>query len=160
MTSDSVDRESPDLEEMKETFAQLSTEALLEQIVDEGEEFRPEALALMEEELRRRGVSRGQIEERRASRPHHPGSDEEPEGGRRVAVAAFEQEIFAEQAADVLQKQGIEAYVYHRAKLGPEFPTPDVDGTHLLLVAEQEEGRARLFLEGFAPAAKEDDEED
>lgn len=152
--TDSVDRDL-DREEMQQAFAERSTEALLEQLVDEGEQFHPEARALMEAELRRRGISHGQIEERKAARVHHPGTDEEPEGGRRVAVAAFDEEIFAEQASDVLTKEGIEAYVYHRSSLGPEFPTPDVDGTHLLLVAEEDEGRARLFLEAFAPAAEE-----
>ena len=146
--------DSDDLRSMREAFAELSNEVLLDQLANQADEFRPEALALMEEELGRRGVSRRDIE---AARVHHPGSEEEPEGGDLVEVATFEERLFALQAQDVLAQQGVDALLVDRRSIGPqEFPTPDVEGLHALMVPEAELARARLLLEGFTPAVEED----
>lgn len=143
-----------DVQTMKERFAEDSDETLMTRLVEKADEFEPEALKLMEEELLRRGVSRSKIQWRRAE--HHA---PDHETGSMVAVADFESRYFAQQALDVLKQKDVEGLIVDPASLGPnEFPIPDIEGFHVLLVPEENAEKARLLLSAFPPAADDEGE--
>lgn len=145
--------EAQDLEEMRESVAEMSDGALMKQRVEQTDDFRPEALELMDKELQNRGFTRSEIDRKRAEFLAHR------EGGPMVAVADFEERLFAQQAQDVLGQQDIDSVLQDPRSLGPgEFPVPDVEGHHVVLVAEADAERARLILSVFAPAAEDETE--
>jgi hypothetical protein len=146
--------EELDLEEMRESVAEMSDEALMQQRVEQTDDFRPEAVELMDVELQKRGFTRSEIERRRAQFLAHR------QGGPMVAVADFEERLFAQQAQDVLAQEDVDSVILDTGSPGPgEFPVPDVEGRHVVLVPEADAERAKLMLSVFAPAAGEDETE-
>jgi len=145
--------EHQDLEEMLERFKEMNDEALLKQRIEQTDDYRPEAVKLMDDELLDRGFTRSEIDRRRAEFLAHRG------GGPMVAVADFETRLFAQQAQDVLAQQDVDSVIQDPASLGPnEFPVPDVEGLHVLLAPEADAERAKLILSVFAPAAEDEEE--
>lgn len=145
--------EHEDLEEMRESFAELTDEALMQQRVAQTDEFEPDAVKLMDDELQKRGFSRSEIDRRRAELVAHR------EGGPMVAVADFGERLFAMQAQDVLEQKGIDSVVQDPASLGPnELPVPDIEGIHVVLVPPADAERAKLILSVFAPASGNEEE--
>lgn len=140
-----------DLEEMQESFTEMNDEALMAQRVEQTDDFEPAAVKLMDDELQARGFTRSEIDRRRAEFLAHR------KGGPMVAVADFEERLFAQQAQDLLRQQDIDSVLQDPASLGPnEFPVPDVEGQHVVLVPEADAERAKLILSVFAPAADEE----
>lgn len=145
--------EHQDLEEMREYVAEMSDEALMEQRVEQTDDFRPEAVELMDAELQKRGFTRSEIDRKRAEFLAHR------KGGPMVAVADFEERLFAQQAQDVLGQEDIDSVIQDPRSPGPsEFPVPDVEGHHVVLVPEADAERAKLMLSVFAPAAESEEE--
>ena len=144
--------EDRDLEEMQESFAEMSDDALMAQRVEQTDDFHPDAVKLMDDELLGRGFSRSEIDRRRAELLAHRA------GGPMVAVADFEERLFAQQAQDLLAQQDIDSVLQDPASLGPnEFPVPDIEGLHVVMVPRPDAERARLILSVFAPAADEEE---
>lgn len=145
--------EHQDLDEMRESVTGMSDEALMKQRIEQTDDFRPEAVKLMDEELQKRGFTRSEMDRKRAEFLAHR------EGGPMVAVADFEERLFAQQAQDVLAQEDIDSVIQDPRSLGPnEFPVPDVEGQHVVLVPEADAERAKLMLSVFAPAAEGEDE--
>lgn len=145
--------EHQDLDEMRETVSEMSDEVLLKQRIEQTDDFRPEAVKLMDEELQKRGFTRSEMDRKRAEFLAHR------QGGPMVAVADFEERLFAQQAQDVLGQEDIDSVIRDPRSLGPnEFPVPDVEGRHVVLVPEADAERAKLMLSVFAPAAESETE--
>ena len=145
--------EHQDLEELQENVAAMSDEALMKQRIEQTDDFRPEAVKLMDDELQKRGFTRSDMDRKRAEFVAHR------EGGPMVAVADFEERLFAQQARDVLAQEGVDSVIRDPRSLGPnEFPVPDIEGRHVVLASEADAERARLILSVFAPAAESETE--
>lgn len=140
-----------DLDEMRESVTEMNDEALMAQRVEQTDDFDPAAVKLMDDELQARGFTRSEIDRRRAEFLAHR------QGGSMVAVADFEERLFAQQAQDLLGQKDIGSVLQDAGGLGPnEFPVPDVEGMHVVLVAPADAERAKLILSVFAPAADEE----
>lgn len=141
-----------DLEEMRESFADMNDETLMAQRVEQTDDFEPDAVKLMDEELQRRGFSRSEIDRNRAEHLARRG------GGPMVAVADFEERLFAQQAQDLLAQQDVDSVLQDPNSLGPnEFPVPDVEGVHVVLVPPGDAEKAKLILSVFPPASDEEE---
>lgn len=143
-----------DLEEMQESITEMKDDALLKQRVEQTDDFEPAAVKLMDDELLKRGFSRSEIDRKRAEHLVRRG------GGPMMAVADFEERLFAQQAQDLLRQQDIESVLQDPASLGPnEFPVPDVEGVHVVLVPPSDLEKAKLILSVFPPASDDDNDE-
>lgn len=143
-------------DDLRRELADLSDETLLSQLIEKPDDFEPAALEARIAELESRGVHRSRIERRRAE---HAASRQDHDTGPMEAVADFEDRIFAQQAANILEKKDISALIQDTASLGTrEFPVPDVEGFHVVLVPRPDAERARLMLSTFAPAAGDEEE--
>ena len=138
-------------EDMIRTFEDWSNATLLEELVERGDDYLPEARDLMHEELHKRGISEAEIEQRTAHY-HRQLEDLDLRHHDLVVVETFGDRLTAEAAQNILSDSGIASFLSGSDQLffGPGLlrfgPDPIT-----LKVAEANEARAREILESFEP---------
>jgi hypothetical protein len=136
-------------DDMVKTFEEWNNTTLLEELVERGDDYLPEAKDLMHEELRRRGITEAEIEQRTAAY-HKQLDDLDLRHHDLVVVETFGECLTAEAARNILNNEGIPAFLSGSDQLffGPGLlrfgPDPIT-----LKVAEANVQRAKEVLENF-----------
>ena len=138
-------------EDMVKTFEDWNNETLLEELVERGDDYLPEARDLMHEELHKRGISEAEIEQRTGQ--YHQQLDAlDLRHHDLVVVETFGDRLTAEAAQNILKDGGIPSFLSGSDSLffGPGLlrfgPDPIT-----LKVAEGNEARAKEILDSFEP---------
>lgn len=140
-----------DLDAVRRNFADMSTEALLEEWKWHGADYEPEALDIMKQEILSRGVAREELGSGFSAFDGTP-----PETGEAERVASFDSIVLAQQAQDVLSQHGIDSTLQGQGNVvwGMESAAA-VPGAVDVWVLKIHADAARKALEEFTPAAEE-----
>lgn len=140
-----------DLDAIRRNFADMSTEALLEEWADGREVYEPEALDLLKRELLSRGLTREDLEKASSS-----AMAQAPDPGEVEVIASFDSLLFAQQAQDVLSQKGINSSLRGQGSLVWGFESvAAVPGAVEIVVLKKDADTARTALEEFTPVAEE-----
>ena len=141
-------------EHLRKHYKQLSDEELLDFIQNQADEFLPEALDLIKTELRSRGHKSSDLKENLKQ------SDKVIAKGEFVMAEGCHSKTIANQAADILEQEGIAAVIdgmqnQHTVILG--------SGTveyfaFRIMVLEQDVLRAKTLLSSFLPLFESEEE--
>lgn len=145
-----------DLERIKKHFYDMSDANLQEEYLERGGEYEPDALALLKEELKRRGISPDALDEM-AKGSGLPGAEpQEPA----VAVATFDNLTFAQEAQALLEEHGIDAYLQGaESEVWGHESLAEVPEAVRVWVLQEDAEDAREILGEFPPAQGEEAEE-
>jgi hypothetical protein len=135
-----------ELQELQKKYRDLPDEVLLDFIRNQADEFLPEALELIQGELRHRGYKEEEIA---LPRPGHE-DEGEVSTGPLVKVAGCNDGWIARQAQDILLNEGITCFIDDSQMLADPFAGL---GNHAIqiMVDEKDLARARELLDAFPP---------
>lgn len=135
-----------ELQELQKKYRGLPDEVLLDFIHNQADEFLPEALDLIQNELRSRGFKDEEI----ALPDARDEGVVEMAKGPLVKVAGCNQGWIARQAQDILLKEGITCFIDDSQMLADPFAGI---GNHAIqiMVDEKDLDRARELLDAFPP---------
>jgi hypothetical protein len=140
-------------------WAERKDEELLKAYVLHSEDFTPEGRAVLEEEIRNRGISQERIEKFRKThaRSASPAAEESSEEASLVTIAQFEHSYVANLAKGLLENEGISAFL-SGGRYAPKG-SAGFAGTHLQ-VRRPDEERAREILSQMGEVDDDVPEED
>lgn len=141
------------LERIKKNFYEMSDATLQEEYLERGGDYEPAALALLKEELTRRGISSEALDEV-AKGGGLPGAEpQEPA----VAVATFDNLTFAQEAQALLEEHGIDAYLQGaESEVWGHESLTEVPEAVRVWVLEEDADDAREIMAEFPPAQGEE----
>lgn len=142
--------EAFDREAVESIISSWSREALLEELVQRGEDYVPEAREILHQELLRRGVTETEIVRAAEAYAAHL-SERKFTRDRLVTIKTFDNMAIAVAARDELEAAGIDCLVHGSDSLlfGPGLLQVGPDPI-TLKVAEHDEASARATLRDFA----------
>ena len=138
-----------EMDQIRKHFTELTDAALQEEYIERAGDYEPGGLALLKEELTRRGISAEALDELAAGARLPKANPQEPA----VEVATFDSITFALEAKDLLEEHGIDAYIQgaESGVWGHESLT-EVPEAVKLWVLEEDAEDAREILAEFPPA--------
>lgn len=147
-------------EQIQHTFETWNRETLLEELVQRGDDFVPEARELLEAELERRGVTSAAIDRARQAYRDAMNERKLPLEAL-VTLETFGDQILAGAAQEVLHRNGVDSEVFgsNRMLFGSGLLAVGPDPI-VLKVAEHDAEKAREILRELEEVEADDGEEE
>lgn len=138
---------------IKKHFSDMTDASLQEEYLERGADYEPEGLALLKEELARRGMDAAALDALGAGVTLPGAQPREPA----VAVATFDSITFAQEAQVILEEHGIDAYLQGaESEVWGHESITEVPQAVRLWVLEEDAEDAREILAEFPPAQGEE----
>ena len=139
--------DAEEYEHLRNHYQQLSDEELLDFVQNQAEEFEPEALELIQSELRNRGHNSADL------KPNSVQVDQVTAKGEFVMAEGCHNYTIATQAVDILAQDGISALIdglqnQHRTILGSGAAE---NFAYRIMVLQPDVLKARTILASFLP---------